>query len=187
MIANNSTWHWLDSASRPVRPDYVIPTGSFSIESRLFLGVDKGGKVIEVQVQLLNADSKLPTFATVGAAGMDLHATLSTTIEPGKFVRVSTGLAMEVPIGWEGQIRPRSGLAASYGVTVLNTPGTIDADFRGEIEVILINHGPDPFLITPGMRIAQMVIARVERPVIREAASLQDTERGPAGFGSTGS
>ena len=149
--------------------------------------LDNGGTVIEVQVKLLSAVSRLPTFATVGAAGMDLHAALTATIEPGKFVRVSTGLAMEMPICWEGQIRPRAGLAASYGVTVLNTPGTIDADFRGEIEVVLINHGPNPFLITPGMRIAQMVIARVERPQITEAASFQDTERGSAGFGSTGS
>src|SRR5690606_28169022 len=105
---------------------------------------------------------KLPTYATAHAAGMDLTAALEEAIEigPGERALVPTGLAIALPAGFEAQIRPRSGLAIKHGVTVLNTPGTIDADYRGEIKVILINHGPEPFVIERGMRIAQMVVER---------------------------
>jgi len=130
----------------------------------------------------------LPTYATAQSAGMDLTAALEEAIEisPGERALVPTGISIGLPEGYEAQIRPRSGLAIKYGVTVLNTPGTIDADYRGEIKVVLINHGQEPFTIERGMRIAQMVIARhavVKWNVVKE---LNETERGEGGFGSTG-
>lgn len=122
------------------------------------------------------------------AAGMDLTAALddAIVIAPGARAAVSTGLAFAIPPGYEGQVRPRSGLARSSGVTVLNAPGTIDADYRGEVLVLLINHGQEPARIEPGARIAQLVLAKVEMLAIREADELPATARAAGGFGSTG-
>jgi dUTP pyrophosphatase len=130
----------------------------------------------------------LPDYATEGSAGMDLIAAIENDIElfPGKRVVVPTGLSIELPSGFEAQVRPRSGLAANHGVTVLNSPGTVDSDYRGEVKVILINHGEEPFRIKRGMRIAQMVIARHERAELVEHSELSETVRGAGGYGSTG-
>lgn len=135
------------------------------------------------------AGLKLPTYATSQSAGMDLMAALEETIEiaPGERALIPTGLAIALPRGFEAQIRPRSGLAINHGVTVLNTPGTIDADYRGEIKVILINHGHESFTIQRGMRIAQMVVERYTQVSWNVVAELEsNAERGEAGFGSTG-
>ena len=133
-------------------------------------------------------DLDLPAYATAQSAGMDLCSAVhtSTTIKPNEIVVISTGIAIALPIGFEAQIRPRSGLAAKFGITVLNTPGTIDADYRGEIKVILINHGTNDFVVERGMRIAQMIIAKYEHVILEEVQSLDDTARGAKGFGSTG-
>ena len=132
----------------------------------------------------------LPTYQTPGAAGMDLHAALPEAdpviLAPGKRVMVPTGFAIALPEGFEAQIRPRSGLAAKHGITCLNAPGTIDHDYRGEVQVILVNHGDAAFEIRRGERIAQMLIAPVTRATWIEAETLDDTERGAGGFGSTG-
>jgi len=132
----------------------------------------------------------LPAYETKEAAGMDLRAAVPEgnplKISPGERVLVPTGLVMEIPSGHEGQIRPRSGLAYKNGVTCLNTPGTIDADYRGEVMVLLINHGSETFTIERGMRIAQMVVAPVMQVKIVEADLANETERGSGGFGSTG-
>ncbi len=131
---------------------------------------------------------KLPTYETTQSAGMDLTAALEEAVEIGAGERalIPTGLAMALPANYEAQIRPRSGLALKYGVTVLNSPGTIDADYRGEIKVILVNHGHEPFVVERGMRIAQMVIARFEQVEWDIVESLDETDRGAGGFGSTG-
>jgi dUTP pyrophosphatase len=131
---------------------------------------------------------QLPTYATEQSAGMDLTAALEEAfdLEPGMRTIVPTGLSMALPIGFEAQIRPRSGLALKHGVTVLNTPGTIDADYRGEIKVILANLGTEAVTIERGMRIAQMVIAKHEHVAWSVVEDLDDTERGAGGFGSTG-
>ncbi len=132
---------------------------------------------------------KLPTYATTHSAGMDLTAALEDALELGAGERalIPTGLAIALPHGFEAQIRPRSGLAINHGVTVLNSPGTIDADYRGEIKVILINHGKEPFTIQRGMRIAQMVVERYTHVNWRVTAELENNdERGEGGFGSTG-
>ncbi len=133
-------------------------------------------------------DLPLPAYQSVLAAGLDLLAAVdgTTTLAPGARALVPTGLAMALPAGYEAQVRPRSGLAAKHGVTVLNTPGTIDADYRGEVKVILINLGDAPFEISRGDRIAQMVIAPVLQADIVEVEVLSETERGAGGFGSTG-
>ena len=128
----------------------------------------------------------LPDYATQGAAGMDVVAAESVVIAPGNRVAVATGFAIAIPDGYEVQVRPRSGLALKYGITCLNTPGTIDSDYRGEIKVILANLGSDPFAVTRGERIAQLVPAAVQRAVMEEVATLDTTERGANGFGSTG-
>jgi dUTP pyrophosphatase len=132
----------------------------------------------------------LPAYQSALAAGLDLVAALPAqapvTIPPGGRAMIPTGIALALPRGHEGQIRPRSGLAARHGVTVLNTPGTIDADYRGEVQVILINHGAEPFIVERGMRIAQLVVARVERATLVEVDSLDATERASGGIGSTG-
>ena len=131
---------------------------------------------------------ELPEYATEQSAGIDLRAALSEDIvlAPGKRQIVPTGVAIALPAGYEAQVRPRSGLAIKHGITVLNTPGTIDADYRGEVKVMLINQSDEDFVIAHGMRIAQMVIARYERVVFEEAEVLDATERGEGGFGSTG-
>ncbi len=132
--------------------------------------------------------ARMPEYRTSGAAGADVSALLSepVTLHPGEFRAIPTGLFAEIPEGYEIQVRPRSGLAAKNGVTVLNAPGTIDADYRGEIKVLLINHSDRDFIINSGDRIAQLVISRVERALFIPADSLSDTERGEGGFGSTG-
>lgn len=130
----------------------------------------------------------LPGYATEFSAGCDLEAAVETpmTLQPGARALVPTGLAIALPPGFEAQIRPRSGLAFKNGVTVLNSPGTIDADYRGEIKVLLINHGQEPFTIERGMRIAQMIVARHEQAAWEVCEQLPDTARGAGGFGSTG-
>ena len=133
-------------------------------------------------------DLALPHFETALAAGADLRAALEAdmTLAPGARALVPTGFAMALPAGYEAQIRPRSGLAYKHGITCLNTPGTIDADYRGEVKVLLINHGTDAFTITRGERIAQMVIAPITQPAFVSVETLDDTVRGEGGFGSTG-
>ena len=135
-------------------------------------------------------DIPLPAYETAQAAGMDLRAAVPQdeplVLRPGDRHPVPTGLAFALPEGFEGQVRPRSGLAAKAGITCLNTPGTIDADYRGEVKVILINHGPEDFTIRRGDRIAQLVIAPVVQARWSEVASLEETARGSGGFGSTG-
>lgn len=133
-----------------------------------------------------NPDLPLPAYATPGAAGFDLRAAAPAVLDPGKHAVVPTGFATAIPSGYEMQIRPRSGLAAKHGVTVLNTPGTIDSDYRGEIAIILINHGTAPFAIEIGDRIAQGIIAAAPQATLTETASLDATARGISGFGSTG-
>ncbi len=133
-------------------------------------------------------DLPLPHYATDQSAGMDLAAAIDADliIKAGDVQIVPTGIALGLPRGTEAQIRPRSGLAAKNSITVLNSPGTIDADYRGELKVILINHGKSDFTITRGMRIAQMVIAKYEHVILEEVDSLEETNRGTSGFGSTG-
>ena len=142
-------------------------------------------------VQLAHAQGlPLPAYETALAAGMDLRAAVADdaplTLSPMARAMVPTGLTFALPPGFEAQVRPRSGLAAKAGVTCLNTPGTIDADYRGEVKVILINHGQEPFVIKRGERIAQMVIAPVTRAELVQVEMLDDTARGVGGFGSTG-
>lgn len=148
-----------------------------------------------MRVQIVNKSSNpLPTYSTEYSAGMDLRANLKDekgndeviSIAPGKRVLIPTGLYIQLPYGYEAQIRPRSGLALKYGITVLNTPGTIDADYRGEIGVCLINHGNDTFDVHHGDRIAQIVFAKVEQAALVEVSELVDTKRGTGGFGHTG-
>jgi len=145
---------------------------------------------VEIAVTRLphNADLPLPAYETVQSAGMDLAAAIDVpmTLSPGERTIVPTGLAIALPAGYEAQVRPRSGLAAKNGVTVLNTPGTVDADYRGEVKVILINLGDAAFEIERGMRIAQMVIAPVTQAAFAEVDALPETARGTGGFGSTG-
>ncbi len=130
----------------------------------------------------------LPSYATAHSAGMDLRANLdaSITLAPSQLALIPTGLFLELPEGTEAQVRPRSGLAFKHGVTVLNAPGTIDADYRGEVGVLLINHGQEPFEVKDGERVAQLVIARYVRVTFEESADLRATERGAGGFGHTG-
>lgn len=139
--------------------------------------------------RLRNSDGlDLPAYATASSAGMDLLAATDSpqTLEPGQRELIPTGIAIALPEGVEAQVRPRSGLALKHGVTVLNAPGTIDADYRGEIGVILINHGTEPFLVERGMRIAQLVFAKVSMADWEEVATLSESERAEGGFGSTG-
>jgi dUTP pyrophosphatase len=128
----------------------------------------------------------LPRAQTDGAAGLDLVAADGVVLAPGTRALVPTGVAMAIPLGFEGQVRPRSGLALKHGVTCLNSPGTIDADYRGELKVLLINHGDAPFVVERGTRIAQLVVGPVVRPTLVAVQSLDDTTRGLSGFGSTG-
>lgn len=144
---------------------------------------------MELQVKIVNKSSnELPSYETSGSAGLDLRANLAQSVGlfPGQRKLIPTGLFIELPEGYEAQIRPRSGLALKYGVTVLNSPGTIDADYRGEIMVNLINHGSECFIIENSMRIAQMVISKIEHVAFLSVESLDDTERGAGGHGHTG-
>ena len=145
-------------------------------------------KVI-VKVQKITEGARLPVYGSSQAAGADLCACLGNdtlVINPHKWAMVSTGIAIALPVGFEAQVRPRSGLAAKKGITVLNSPGTVDSDYRGEVRVILINHSDEPFVIKDGDRIAQMVIARHESAYFEVVETLDETERGAGGFGSTG-
>lgn len=141
------------------------------------------------KVKIINkSNHRLPEYATAMSAGMDLKANISEAykLAAGERAIIPTGLFIELPEGYEAQVRPRSGLAAKYGITVLNAPGTIDADYRGEVGVILINLSKNDFMIQPGERIAQMVVARYERVEWEEVSELGSTDRGEGGFGSTG-
>lgn len=128
----------------------------------------------------------LPTYATEGSAGLDLRADVEVRLEPGQRALVPTGLALELPEGYEAQVRPRSGLALRHGIGMVNAPGTIDSDYRGEIGVLLVNHGSEPVVLRRGERIAQLVVARYERVALEEVDSLSSTSRGSGGFGHTG-
>ena len=130
----------------------------------------------------------LPAYQTTGSAGLDLRAAIDSDIilQPLDRAVVPTGLRIAIEVGFEGQVRPRSGLAFRHGLTVTNSPGTIDSDYRGEVKILLVNLGPEPVTITRGMRCAQLVIAPVSRAVLKEVESLDDTTRGAGGFGSTG-
>ena len=142
----------------------------------------------KVQFRKLRADAVLPRYMSEHAAGMDLSAALDAPVvlAPGDRRAVAPGLAMALPAGFEGPVRPRSGLAAKHGVTVVNAPGTIDADYRGEVMVLLVNLGREAFTVEPGMRIAQLVVAPVVQAEVEEVSELADTARGTGGFGSTG-
>lgn len=142
-----------------------------------------------MKVKIVNKSKwDVPAYATPLSAGVDLHANIdeNITLKPLERTLVPTGLYMAIPVGYEGQVRPRSGMAAKHGITVLNTPGTIDADYRGEIKVILVNLSNEEFEIVPGERIAQMVFAKHETAEFEEVESLDETQRGQGGFGSTG-
>lgn len=143
---------------------------------------------IQIQFKRLRASAVLPTYQTELAAGMDLSADLDAPVvmQPGDILLVPCGFAMALPAGFEAQVRPRSGLAVKFGISMPNAPGTIDADYRGEVKVPLINLGRTPFVVEPKMRIAQMVIARVEHAQAVEVNELTETKRGTGGFGSTG-
>lgn len=152
------------------------------------------GKAVRVRLRVVRLEHAsnlpLPAYQSKGAAGLDLVAAIDTqhpiTLAPGARALVPTGLVIELPAGFEAQVRPRSGLALNYGITVLNSPGTIDSDYRGELKVILINHGAEKFVIARGDRIAQIVIAPVQRGNLVVVDDLDDTARGSGGFGSTG-
>lgn len=142
---------------------------------------------MNIQIKKLKPNATLPSYQTAQAAGMDLHACLdeSVTLAPGERKMIPTGLAITLPVGYEAQIRARSGMSIKHGITMVNGIGTVDADYRGEIGVLVINLGQEAFEITPDMRIAQMVIARYETAVWQESDELDETARGAGGFGST--
>jgi dUTP pyrophosphatase len=141
---------------------------------------------VKLNVKRLSPTATLPSYSHPGDAGLDLYASVAVAIEPGETRLVGTGISIELPPNTEAQIRPRSGLALKQGITVLNTPGTIDQGYRGEVGVILINHGRSRFDVQPGMKIAQMVVAPFVRVTVEEAGELTSTARGHGGFGSTG-
>lgn len=142
---------------------------------------------LEINVQKLNSDAKIPAYVHDGDAGVDLYSTIDHVLKPGERVLIPTGLKMAIPHGYEGQVRPKSGLALKHGLTVLNTPGTVDAPYRGEVGVILINLDPKtPYEIKKGEKVAQMVFNKVEYAAFTEAAELAATTRGEGGYGSTG-
>ena len=145
---------------------------------------------VSLQIKRIRPESRLelPRYMTDAAAGLDLCADLDANLvlQPGERALIPTGFAIALPVGYEAQIRPRSGLALKHGIALVNSPGTIDSDYRGEIGVILINHGQEPFVVKPGERIAQMVIARFSHALLAEVADLNETARGAGGFGHTG-
>lgn len=150
--------------------------------------MDRQSVVVAVRRLPHGRDLELPSYASAGSSGLDLRAAVAEpqVLEPGQRALIPTGLALELPLGYEAQVRPRSGLALKHGVTVANAPGTIDSDYRGEVGVILIHHGTEPFTIGRGDRIAQLVLAKVETVEWAEQDSLQESQRGGGGFGSTG-
>ncbi len=139
-----------------------------------------------LKINLIHKDAKMPHRANEGDAGLDIFSVEAKTIKPGETALIGTGIQMELPKGTEAQIRPRSGLALKHSITVLNSPGTIDEGYRGELKVILINHGKEDFIVEKEMRIAQMVIAPVLNITLTQAESLTDSDRGEGGFGSSG-
>jgi len=143
---------------------------------------------LRIGVRRLHPQARLPQYMTEGAAGMDLFAALDepVTLQPSERGLLPTGIALQLPAGFEGQVRPRSGLALRHGIALVNSPGTIDSDYRGEIRVIVINHGQEPFTFSPGDRLAQLVIAPVLRVQLDETEALEETCRGSGGFGHTG-
>jgi dUTP pyrophosphatase len=144
---------------------------------------------VEIRIQRTGSvHVDLPAYKTSGAAGLDLAAAIErpVVLEPGQRRLIPTGLILEIPDGYEGQVRPRSGLALRHGIGMVNAPGTIDADYRGEVGVLLINHGEEPFVVEPGARIAQLVICKVERARLVEVTRVGETQRGGGGYGSTG-
>jgi dUTP pyrophosphatase len=145
-------------------------------------------ETVDVKVRLLREGARLPRYMSAQAAGLDLHACLEgpMAIAPGGRALVPTGIALELPDGYEAQVRPRSGLALRSGVTLLNAPGTVDADYRGEVMVLLVNHGADPFTVRAGDRVAQLVVAPVARARMLAVDALNDTVRGAGGYGHTG-
>lgn len=145
-------------------------------------------QTINVPIKLLHEDAQLPKYQSEHAAGMDVHAAIaySITLEPGEIHVIPCGFAVAIPVGYEAQIRPRSGLASKHGISMPNAPGTIDADYRGEVKVPLVNLSKEPFTITQGMRIAQMIIKPVPRTCWQEVQALPDSTRGEGGFGHTG-
>ncbi|HOJ64463.1 MAG TPA: dUTP diphosphatase [Spirochaetota bacterium] len=143
-------------------------------------------EAVNIKIKLLNQNAKIPIKATEHASGFDLFSAEEAIIKPKEFKAISTGIAIEMPQYIEAQIRPRSGLAMKYGITVLNAPGTIDSDYRGEIKVILINHSNNEFKIEVGTRIAQMVFTEIIKSNFQQVESLNESDRGDGGFGSTG-
>ncbi|MDD2806528.1 MAG: dUTP diphosphatase [Elusimicrobiales bacterium] len=142
---------------------------------------------VEIEIQKINPEAKLPAYAHHGDAGVDLYSVIDHVLQPGARALIPTGLKMAIPEGYEGQVRPKSGLALKHGITVLNTPGTVDAPYRGEVGVILINLDPKtPYEVKKGEKIAQMVFAKVKHAEFSEKAELTATTRGAGGFGSTG-
>jgi len=140
---------------------------------------------MKLRVKKIHSDAKMPGYAHEGDSGMDLYSTEEVVLEPGERKTVKTGLQIAIPKGFEAQIRPKSGLAAKFGISVLNTPGTIDSGYRGEVMVIMVNLGQEAYKVEKGKKIAQMVMAKVEEAEIEEAAELDETERNKGGFGST--
>ncbi|MCG2717382.1 MAG: dUTP diphosphatase [Nanoarchaeota archaeon] len=142
----------------------------------------------KIKVKIVQEDKELPLpkFETEGSAAVDLHSSESLTLNPGEFRKISTGVKIAIPKGYEGQVRPRSGLAANYGISIVNTPGTIDSDYRGIVQILLVNHGPNYFHVKKGDRIAQLLVKRVELFEWEIAESLDETERGAGGLGHTG-
>ncbi len=147
---------------------------------------EQSDETVTVRVKLISENAKLPQAANAGDVAFDLHSVINVTLEPGERQAIPTGLIMEIPKGYEGQVRPRSGLALRNGLSVVNSPGTIDSGYRGEVKVIVINHGREPFTITKGMRVCQIAIRQVPEVKFEVVEELSDSERGESGFGSTG-
>lgn len=147
-----------------------------------------GGPPNLLKIKWLRRPGLVPSYATGGASGLDVHAFLDSpvTIAPGQWRLIPTGFALQVPDGFEVQVRPRSGMALRHGITVLNSPGTVDSDYRGEVGIILVNMGPEPYVVEPGQRVAQLVVCPVVRVDVRVVEELEDTVRGRRGFGHSG-
>lgn len=174
----------------PTRDEAIIAAQNFivgALQSARTRVVNLIDVPIDLPVKRLTTTAIIPQYQTAGAAGMDLHADEDVLILAGRSKLVTCGIAIEIPAGYEGQVRPRSGLAYKYGITVLNSPGTIDSDYRGPVGVILHNTSAQDFHVARGDRIAQLVIAMVDRATPVEVSELSDTDRGAGGFGSTGS
>lgn len=143
-------------------------------------------ETVKVKVKILHKDAQVPATANDGDVAFDLYAIEECDLQPGERRAIRTGIAVEIPRGYEGQVRPRSGLAIKHGITVLNAPGTIDSGYRGEVRTIMVNHGTEPFKVEKGMRIGQLAIRAVPRVEMERTDELSDSERGKGGFGSTG-